>query len=363
MVTAASAAANKGDAAKEASDFIHRGLEHALYDKVKEYESADSIRSCKKKGKAVDFFLRRRERCDKFVRESVAPDREELERLAAEEEKRHAEEAQAACKGAAKIKVESIEVKPLEGQIKLPAMPVNVMNNSSVAKPFGSEAGSSWAPVSFTSQHLSTAGDSMMSSSFFQNNGAGDSAFYNTPSSCNGAHFNLSTAKSYKPVAFMNFKPRNPTWREDSQHKNLQNSDVNDILGMVHAREAAQAKEADDARARAESSARAKLPNGVGPLRLSKVSLNDNVGKWRPSNDNWRPGVNTDGFFKALGIQRDIEENKEAYKNNSLGQALEKANYGNASKERQTAMVNGRQGEVQAAGQAKSVQAHMQKFA
>lgn len=284
--------ANPGDAAKEASDYIHKGLEHALYQEV----SGDSIRSCRgKKSKAVDFFMRRKERCDKYVRESVAPDEEEKERVAAEEEAAKQKNIKSMQKG--HVEVEHVAVEPLKGEIKLPPLLVNTKNNSSLAKPFGSQTtsnGNGWHSVNASSARVSQSmlnGDSMENSMF--STGASSNVFYD--------QFAQPAGKSYRPVAFMNFKPKQVGWREDGVHRNMNNgNNVNDILDMVRKREAEEEAAKAAANSQDEQESRKNLPNGVGPVRLAKVSLKDNIGKWRPTNDNWRPGVNTDGYFEAL---------------------------------------------------------------
>jgi len=121
---------------------------------------------------------------------------------------------------------------------------------------------------------------------------------------------NQPASKQYRPIAFMNFKPKSVGWREDGQHKNMRaagENNVNEILDLVHKREQEAERAKAEAAVASETETQKTLRNGVGPVRLSKVSLNDNIGKWRPSTDNWRPGVNTDGFFKALGIQNQMK--------------------------------------------------------
>jgi len=300
--------ANRGDAAKEASDYIHKGLELALHNEVKE----ESIKNCRQKSKAVDFFLRRKERCDRFSKETIALSEEDKAKQAAEreaalrKEKKRQEEAH--------VEVEQVACQPIKGEIKLPPMIINPKNNSNLAKPFsqngstsnGEVPASGWASVAPASSNRLSNGcvdslrDSMENSML--STGASSNVFYD--------QFHQPANKSYRPIAYMNFKPKSVGWREDGQHKNMRaagENNVNEILDLVHKREQEQERAKAEAARASESDNQKTLRNGVGPVRLSKVSLNDNIGKWRPSTDNWRPGVNTDGFFKALGLQNQMK--------------------------------------------------------
>ena len=146
--------------AKEASEFLSKPfkLEQALYTKVKEHEQQEVTNLAPKTSrekKAVDFFLRRRVRCDKYVKESVAPakddDLTEEERAKLEEERLQAE-FKAKQK---RMDVEVVEVKPMKGEIKMPAMTINSENNGNTATPFGSQRASqqsqAWSSVKFGS--------------------------------------------------------------------------------------------------------------------------------------------------------------------------------------------------------------------
>lgn len=296
--------ANRGDAAKEASDYIHKGLELALHNEVKE----ESIKNCRQKSKAVDFFLRRKERCDRFSKETIALSEEDKAKQAAEreaalrKEKKRQEETH--------VEVEQVACQPIKGEIKLPPMIINPKNNSNLAKPFSSSSTNGevagWASVAPASNNRLSNGcvdslrDSMENSML--STGASSNVFYE--------QFHQPNNKSYRPIAYMNFKPKSVGWREDGQHKNIRaagENNVNEILDLVHKREQEQERAKAEAARASESDNQKTLRNGVGPVRLSKVSLNDNIGKWRPSTDNWRPGVNTDGFFKALGLQNQMK--------------------------------------------------------
>lgn len=118
----------------------------------------------------------------------------------------------------------------------------------------------------------------------------------------------------------MNFKSKQSTkYRESGNHLNLDannhDNTVDHILANVKQREAEeQARRQEEARLanQAQNGGHKKRGlNGLGKIGLSQVSLPDNTGKWRPSNDNWRPGVNTDGFFTALAKLNEAKEERK----------------------------------------------------
>ena len=121
--------------AKEAADEILKGgLSRAMHERV----DAEA-KGHKKHSKAVDFFLRRRERCDKYVRESVAPAKKTEEEILMEKEAELKKKFEEKQKREGRLQVEQVEVPSLvNGEIKLPPMKVNVENNGRIAQPFGS---------------------------------------------------------------------------------------------------------------------------------------------------------------------------------------------------------------------------------
>ena len=147
--------------AKEAGKLLSKPfkLEQALYTKVKEHEEAEAENlrpKSNREKKAVDFFLRRRIRCDKYVKETMAPELPELseEELKAQEEERLRKEFMERQKA---MTVETVEVTPIQGEIKMaPLTGVNPNNSGNTATPFGSNRNSTansqaWSSVKFGS--------------------------------------------------------------------------------------------------------------------------------------------------------------------------------------------------------------------
>jgi hypothetical protein len=305
--------------AKESGELLAKPfkLEQALYTKVKEHEiqEADNLKPrTSREKKAVDFFLRRRVRCDKFVKESVAASKPddgmtEEERARYEEEKLQAE----LRAKAGKMEVEHIEVQPMSGEIKMAPMSCNLENNGNTATPFGSQRASqcsqAWSSVKFGSVSDGIVNPAMMNSVMSCNSNSLFDSAISTP--------RYASQKKYKPVNYMNFKSKQKVPKDFSFNQKLDTS-VDDILKRVHAKEEAQKKMAADAKNReeaGENKSMGYMPNGVQKIGLCKTSLPGKTGKWRPSNDNWRPGVNTDGFFTALAA---LNEKKEANKNKKV---------------------------------------------
>lgn len=302
--------------AKESGELLAKPfkLEQALYTKVKEHEQAEAEnlkpRSNREK-KAVDFFLKRRIRCDKYVKESngrqpqIELTEEELAKLEEERVRKAYLEKQKA------LNIETIAVEPIKGEVKMPPMAgINTQNNASLATPFTSSSSSHrasqcWASVKFGSvtDPLTSPG---MVNSFMSINSIFDCA-ERTPL------YNGQT-KQYKPVNYMNFKSK----QKSNQWKPGQKGDrsVDDILKTVRDKENAEKDKANEAARLGEKKTRyGPRPNGVDSIGLARVSLPDTTGKWRPSNDNWKPGVNTDGFFTALAA---LNEKKEENKNKKV---------------------------------------------
>lgn len=295
---------NEKGAKEAAEEILHGGLSRAMHEKV----VAEQANTCKKNSKAVDFFLRRRERCDKYVRESVAPKRKTEEEILAEKEAELKAEFEKKRAKEGKLQVEKIEPPSMvTAEYKLPQMQVNCMNNGRSAVPFGSGTESSFQHVDFGSKEL----DAMTNSVFSQ---------YSHGQSLSGASaFSYSTQKSYKPVGFMNFKPKNINWLENGQHKGIEQQPGNSILTNIKNRQTeADAEFTEQQRIKnSKSGASTSMMNGVSSIGFSKVTLPDNFGKWRPSNDHWKPNCDTRGFFKAVG---------KAYQDDCFANALQARN-------------------------------------
>lgn len=326
---------NPGNAAKEQSDFIHKGLEHALYQAVQEGQ-CNSIKSVKgKAGKknAVDFFMARRERCDKFVKESIAPTPEEKANAEAEAAKKKAEALAEETKP--KKDPTEVEVKPISGQIKLPPMYTNPKNNATCARPFSEESlnansVSAWQPVNLKSPRMTDRDEDMIASCY-----SDKTSVFGLNGVANGANghggFQSITQNKYKPVSFMNFKPQihKIAWREDGCHAGIPENNVNDILEQVRAKEKAE-QEALEAQL-AEANKEGKAVNYE--IGLSKVSLRDGVGRWRPTGQSWGKQPNTENFYKSLGITKKSLDGKPiGFANANLQAALDEAGKGSSSK-------------------------------
>jgi len=322
--------------AKEAGKLLSKPfkLEQALYTKVKEHEEAEAENlrpKSNREKKAVDFFLRRRIRCDKYVKETTAPELPELseEELKAQEEERLRKEYMERQKA---MTVEVVEVTPIKGEIKMaPLTGVNPNNSGNTATPYGSNRNSTansqaWSSVKFgsVSEPVLGNGTGMINSVMSSLNGSNcifDSAastpFYGAPT------------QKYRPVNFMNFKSKQKAQAgvyvpgQNTANPKL-DKDVEDLLRSVQEKESESRRQAEAHQQQAQARAKkrygfapAKKATGEGPetIGLSKVSLPPTTGKWRPSNDNWKPGVNTDGFFTALAA---LNEKKEANKSKKV---------------------------------------------
>lgn len=317
--------------AKEAGKLLSKPfkLEQALYTKVKEHEEAEAENlrpKSNREKKAVDFFLRRRIRCDKYVKETVAPELPELseEELRAQEEERLRQEYLERQKA---LNVEIVEVTPIQGELKMaPLNGVNPNNSGNTATPFGSNRNSAansqaWSSVKFGSVSEPVLGTGMMNSVMSSLNGS--NSIFDTAAS---TPFYGAPAQKYRPVNFMNFKSKQKAQAgvyvpgQNSANPKL-DKDVEDLLKSVQEKESESRRQAEAREQAAQAKAAkkrygfaaTKKATGEGPekIGLSKVSLPPTTGKWRPSNDNWKPGVNTDGFFTALAA---LNEKKEANK-------------------------------------------------
>ena len=193
-------AADKSNKMKKDTDYVHKGLEHALWNEVrdaevlKEYgESLKNLRG----NKAVEMMMKRRERCDRYTIESE----DKPEPIEEEENTPEIEEEPEEV-------LEEIPVGALKGEIKLPPLNINPKNNSSIAKPFGADlvdpqnyAQNSWQRVPFSSTRLSGNFEENMDTSFMST-GASSTVFFDQLGN------QASTGKGYKPIAYMNFKPK-----------------------------------------------------------------------------------------------------------------------------------------------------------
>lgn len=315
-------------------------LERALHNKIIEHENDMSQFQPKtaRETKAVEFFVRRRIRCDKYVKEnnpeSVEEPISEEEKARLEAERLQKEFLEKKNKG---LKIEAIAVEPIKGQIKMAPMPgINLANNARTATPFGSEAYTStnteWNSVKFGNVNENPQGSMINSLTRSEN-----SLFEFSSVAERSPYYN--SCKSYKPVDYMNFKSK----QKNNRHQAMSSvGESSDILRQLRAKEAA-AKKAAQAKPVEKKEKKGKFPNGTGGIGLCKTSLPYTHGKWRPSNDNWKPGVNTDGFFTALEhLNKCREENKgkkviygekmyqgtnhKAYKDSSLACALNNLN-------------------------------------
>lgn len=314
-------------------------LERALHNKIIEHENDMSQFQPKtaRETKAVDFFLRRRIRCDKYVKENNP---ESLEEPISEEEKMRLEaerlQKEFLEKKNKELKIEAIAVEPIKGEIKMaPMAGINVLNNARTATPFGSAANSTtseWNSVKFGSVNENGQNGALLNS-VTSNNSLFDFASIAERS----PYYN--SCKAYKPVDYMSFKSK----QNNKRHQQFNSvADSSDILRQLREKEAAAKRMAENQKPE-EKPNKKKFPNGTGGIGLCKTSLPYTHGKWRPSNDNWKPGVNTDGFFTALEhLNKCREENKgkkvvygekmyqgtnhKAYKDSSLACALNSLN-------------------------------------
>jgi len=192
-------AADRSNNIKKDTDYVHKGLEHALWNEVKDAETlqeyGESLKSLKG-NKAVEMMIKRRARCDKYTIESEdkpEPQPEEATEPQIEEPMEVLEE---------------IPVGALRGEIKLPPLNINPRNNSSLPRPFGADlvdpnsyAQNSWQRVPFSSTRLSGNMEGDMETSIMST--VSSAVFCDQ----NGNQ-TVRDPKGYKPIAFMNFKPK-----------------------------------------------------------------------------------------------------------------------------------------------------------
>lgn len=327
-------------------------LEQALHKKIVDHENdlSEFTPRTARETKAVDFFIRRRIRCDKYVKENNPENPEEP--ISEEEKARlEAERLQAEFEKRKKaLKVEAIAVEPIKGEIKLPPMAgINLANNARTATPFGSEAQSActeWNSVKFGSVNEGQSANGGYGNSMLNSVRSSANSLFDFASIAEKSPY-YNSAKAYKPVNYMSFKSKQNS-KNNRQAAANQAFESSDILRQLREKEAAAKKAADKAADKKKADEEAalnkkKFPNGTNAIGLCKTSLPYTHGKWRPSNDNWKPGVNTDGFFTALEhLNKCREENKgkkvvygekmyqgtnhKAYKDSSLACALNNLN-------------------------------------
>lgn len=291
-------AADKSNKMKKETDYVHKGLEHALWSQVKEVDDISKVKDLRG-GRAVEMMLKRRERCDRYTIESKPKCEEEDRDSGTVEEEEDEPE----------IVLEEIPVGAKRGEIKLPPLAINPKNNSSLAKPFASDlvdpkeyAQTSWQRVPFSSTRLSANYEDMENS--FMSTGASSNVFYDQLG-------NQAAVKGYKPIAFMNFKPKG-TGLMSSSNPVTGDPYLNDVLGAMEKQQkenekqkaAAQAKlaaaerEAELAKQKKQQAIDARLYAGVH--RMSHVS------DWQK---NAQPTRN-ENFWNAVEMSEQVQAAK-----------------------------------------------------
>lgn len=221
-------AADKSNKLKKDTDYVHKGLEHALWNEVKDAEVlkeyGESLKNLRG-NKAVEMMMKRRERMERYTIESE--EKVEEEPLKGEEEPEPEEPEQV---------LEEIPVGALKGEIKLPPLNINPQNNSSLAKPFDANlvdpnnyGKNNWQRVPFSSTRLSGNLDNTDMETSFMSTGASSTVFYDQ---LNG---NQNSIKGYKPIAFMNFKPKTKGLISNGASADPY---LNDVLGAMERQQA-----------------------------------------------------------------------------------------------------------------------------
>lgn len=297
-----SMAADKSNKLKKDTDYVHKGLEHALWNEVRDAETlqeyGESLKNLRG-NKAVEMMMKRRARCDKYTIESE-------DKVEEEPKKENGE-----------VKVEKVEVLEeipvgaMRGEIKLPPLNINPRNNSSLARPFGADlvdpqnyaASSQWQPVPFSSTRLSVDKDDMVDS--FMSTGQSSTVFYDQHGSQTAA------GKGYKPISFMNFKPKTKGLISNGAAGDAY---LNDVLGamdkqqaaleqqkaLANAKALAQEREADLRKQKKQAAIDGKLYTGVH--RMSQIS------DWQK---NAPPSNNYDNFWNAVDMSEQIQAAKQ----------------------------------------------------
>jgi len=295
-------AADRSNNIKKDTDYVHKGLEHALWNEVKDAETlqeyGESLKSLKG-NKAVEMMIKRRARCDKYTIESEdkpEPQPEEDTQIEAEEPMEVLEE---------------IPVGALRGEIKLPPLNINPRNNSSLPRPFGAElvdpnsyAQNSWQRVPFSSTRLSGNMENDMESSIMST--VSSAVFYDQ----NGNQ-TVRDPKGYKPIAFMNFKPKTKGLITNGGSNDPY---LNNVLGAMateqaalekqkgeaQAKQLAEEREAELRRQKKQAAIDARLYTGVH--RMSQIS------DWQK---NAGPSNKHGDFWNAVDVSEQIQAAKQ----------------------------------------------------
>jgi len=295
-------AADRSNNIKKDTDYVHKGLEHALWNEVKDAETlqeyGESLKSLKG-NKAVEMMIKRRARCDKYTIESQdkpEPQPEEDTQIEAE----------------APVEVlEEIPVGALRGEIKLPPLNINPRNNSSLPRPFGAElvdpnsyAQNSWQRVPFSSTRLSGNMENDMESSIMST--VSSAVFYDQ----NGNQ-TVRDPKGYKPIAYMNFKPKTKGLitnggSNDPYLNNVlgamatQQAALEEQKGEAQAKQLAEDREAELRRQKKQAAIDARLYTGVH--RMSQIS------DWQK---NAGPSNKHGDFWNAVDVSEQIQAAKQ----------------------------------------------------
>jgi len=298
-----SMAADKSNKLKKDTDYVHKGLEHALWNEVRDAETlkeyGESLKNLKG-NKAVEMMMKRRARCDRYTIESEDKPEEEPKKENGEEIEEEPEEV-----------LEEIPVGALKGEIKLPPLNINPKLNSSLPKPFGTDlvdpnnyAQNNWQRVPFSSTRLSGNYENDMENSFMST-GASSAVFYDQFGSQNGA------PKGYKPISYMNFKPKTKGLITNGA---VGDAYLNDVLGamekqqaalekqksVAQAKQLAEEREAELRRQKKQEAIDAKLYTGVH--RMSQIS------DWQK---NAPPSNRHENFWNAVEMSEQIQAAKQ----------------------------------------------------
>lgn len=297
-------AADRSSNIKKDTDYVHKGLEHALWNEVKDAETlqeyGESLKSLKG-NKAVEMMIKRRARCDKYTIESEdkpVPQPEE-------------ENAQVEVEEPVEI-LEEIPVGALRGEIKLPPLNINPRNNSSLPRPFGADlvdpnsyAQNSWQRVPFSSTRLSGNMENEMESSIMST--VSSAVFYDQ----NGNQ-TVRDPKGYKPIAYMNFKPKtkgliaNGGGQDDPY--------LNNVLGAMATQQAALEEQKNQATAKqlaAEQEAqlrRQKKQEAIDARLYTGVHRMSQISDWQK---NAGPSNKHGDFWNAVDVSEQIQAAKQ----------------------------------------------------
>jgi len=295
-------AADRSNNIKKDTDYVHKGLEHALWNEVKDAETlqeyGESLKSLKG-NKAVEMMIKRRARCDKYTIESEDKPEPQPE-----------EDTQVEAEAPVEV-LEEIPVGALRGEIKLPPLNINPRNNSSLPRPFGAElvdpnsyAQNSWQRVPFSSTRLSGNMENDMESSIMST--VSSAVFYDQ----NGNQ-TVRDPKGYKPIAYMNFKPKTKGLitnggSNDPYLNNVlgamatQQAALEEQKGEAQAKQLAEEREAELRRQKKQAAIDARLYTGVH--RMSQIS------DWQK---NAGPSNKHGDFWNAVDVSEQIQAAKQ----------------------------------------------------